>query len=286
MFCNTNLILFSTGVFINSGNNRDHTLLIKILPDIVSPGFEIFMSDYYSDFERQGEYEEKAKNVLQATEKGAFFHVMHMTQKIGTLISRNEPGDIDNALQIFEFNCGYAVKFGVKLLVLHLWGGSASDKNINVNIDMFPKLKEIADRYNLILTVENVVCNTHKPLDHMRKLWNLYGNNVKFTIDVRHAEFHKSHIETCESEFLWENNLVVHFHISDYGGGYMDWSKFLGNNTPITFGDVDFERWFSFLKSIKYPGSITIENNRISKNDDLVYNFNKSYEFIANGLGK
>lgn len=279
---NKNLILFSTGVFINSSNNRDHSLLIKMMPDLIFPGFEILVSDYYTD--HMNEYEEAAENVLQAKEKGAIFHVMHTTQRIGTLISRNEPGDIDNALKLFEFNCGYAVKFGVKLLVLHLWGGQDSDKNIEVNIKTFPKLKKISDRYNLTLTIENVVCNTYKPLDHMKRLWDLYKNDVKFTVDVRHAQFHNSLTETCETDFLWENNLVLHLHISDYGGGYMDWQKFLGNSTPITFGSVDFDYFFSFLKSIKYSGSLTVENAKISDSVDLIYNFNKSYEFIENGL--
>lgn len=280
---NKNLILFSTGVFIASSNNRDHTLITKLIPNLVSKGFEILVSNYYA--EHQDEYEKVAQDVMQAKEKGAFFPVMHVIQEIGSLISRNGIGEIDRAVKIFEHNCKYATKFGTKLLVLHLWGGIESDKNIDVNIKTFSKLKEIADRHNLILTVENVVCNTHKPLDHMKKMWDLYGKDVKFTIDVRHAEFHKSLIETCQSAFLWENDLVRHLHISDYGGGCMDWTKFLGNNTPITFGDVDFDYFFSFLKSINYSGSITIENNRISDNEDLAYNFNKAYDFIIKGLG-
>lgn len=277
-----NQIMFSTGVFIDSSNNRDHTLIEKIMPDLISPCFEILVSDYYA--EHQNEYEEVAKVVLQAKEKGAMFPVMHMNQKIGNLISRNENGDIDNALQIFKFNCEYAVKFGAKLLVLHLWGGIPSDKNIEVNISVFPKLKDISDKYNLTLTIENVVCNTNKPLDHLKRIWDLYRNDVKFTIDVRHAEFHKTLIETCESTFLWENSLVKHLHISDYGGEYKNWSKFNSNNTPITYGDVDFDYFFSFLKSIGYSGSITIENKRISDNTDIIYNFNKAYEFVKKGL--
>jgi len=279
---NKNLILFSTGVFINGRNNRDHTCITNLLPNLISTGFEIHVSKYFTD--HQDEYEKVSQDVMQAIEKGAYFPVMHVIEEIGSLISRNGTDEIDKALQIFEHNCGYAVKFGTKMLVLHLWGGGASDKNIDVNIKTFPKLKEIADRHNLILTVENVVCNTYKPLEHMKKMWDLYGNDIKFTIDVRHAEFHKSLIETCQSSFLWENDLVRHLHISDYGGGYMDWEKFLGNNTPITFGDVDFDYFFSFLKSINYSGSITIENSRISNNEDLAYNFNKAYEFVANGL--
>lgn len=261
-----------------------------MIPELISPNFELLMSSYFvtrkNEFKifDQNEFEVFAQNILKAKEKGAFFPVMHMTQTIGNLISRNEDGDIEKAVKLFEFNCEYAVKFGSKLLVLHLWGSHHSDKNIDVNIKTFSKLKEIADRYNLILTIENVICNFYKPLDNMEKLWDLYGNAVKFTIDVRHAEFHKSLVETCESEFLWSNNLVLHLHISDYSGEYMEYSKFFSNNTPITFGDVDFNYFFSFLRSINYSGSITIENNRISECDDLVYNFNKAYDFITNGL--
>lgn len=277
-----NQIMFSTGVFIDSSNNRDHTLIEKILPSLIIPCFEILISDYFA--EHQSEYAEAANAVLQAKEKGAMFPVLHMNQKIGNLISQNQEGDIEKALQIFKFNCEYAAVFGAQLLVLHLWGGLPSDKNIEVNISVFPKLKEIADRYNLTLTIENVVCNTYKPLDHMKRLGDLYQNDVKFTIDVRHAEFHKSLIKTCESGFLWENNLVRHLHISDYGGECENWSKFVKNNTPITYGDVDFDYFFQFLKSVEYTGSITIENNRISDNDDLVYNFNKAYEFVKQGF--
>jgi sugar phosphate isomerase/epimerase len=277
-----NAILFSTAVFLNSKSNHDHNLIIDMIPKLVSPNFELFLSSYFVD--RQNEFDVFTQNILKTLEIGAHYPIMHVTQTIGDLISRNEDGDIEKALKLFEKNCEYAVKFRSKLLVLHLWGGLQSDKNIDINISTLPKLIEISNKYNLILTIENVVCNTYKPLDHLKKIWNIFGNTVKYTIDVRHAEFHKSLTETCESTFLWENNLVHHLHISDYGGGYMEWSKFLHNDTPITYGDVNFDYFFSFLKSIHYSGSITIENNKISENDDLVYNFNKAYEFIKKGL--
>ena len=154
----------------------------------------------------------------------------------------------------------------------------------NKSINSFPILKKISDKYNLTLTIENVVCKIYKPLDLLKRLWKLYSDNVKFTIDVRHAEFHKTLIETCESDFLWKNNLVRHIHISDYAGGYMEWKKFVNNDTPITFGNVDFDYFFTFLKSINYTGSLTIENKMISEKDDLVYNFNKAYNFIVSKL--
>ena len=283
MELNKNLILCSTGAFIHTWNGGDHTLIEKMKPNLAYPGFEIFMFDYYAD--HLEEYAEIADSIVRAKENGILFYSMHMTKRIGELVSRNEGNDMENALHLFEFNCKYAVKFGVKLLVLHLWGGRPSDKNIDVNIKMFPKLKEISDKYGLILTVENIVCNTYRPLDHMQKMWELYRDNVRFTIDVRQAEFHKSLVETCESSFLWDNNLVSHLHIADYKGGYMDWAK-LRENTTLTHGDVDFAYFFSFLKSIKFAGSITVEYSYGQETgyDDMARDLNKTYEFIKDGI--
>jgi sugar phosphate isomerase/epimerase len=278
-----NLILCSTGTFIHTWNGRDHTLIDKMRRNLKYDGFEIFMFDYYAD--NPVEYNDAAQIVAGSRDSGAAFYSMHAYKTIGELVSRNGDGDMDNALLRFESNCAYAVKYGVKLLVLHLWGGPPSDKNIDFNIKTYPKFKEIADRYNLVLTVENIVCNTHKPLDHMKTLWEIYQDEIKFTIDVRQAEFHKSLKETCESSFLWDNNLVPHIHISDYQGGYMEWPK-LRNHAALTKGDVDFGYFFSFLKSIKFGGSIAVESGYGQETgyDDMVADMNKSYDFIRNGL--
>ena len=135
----------------------------------------------------------------------------------------------------------------------------------------------------MILTVENVVCNTYDALIHMKKLYETYGNNIKFTIDVRHAEFHKMLKETCEADFLWENDLVPHFHIADYKGEYMDWSKLRPVLTPGE-GDVNFAYLFDFLKKIDYKGSFTLEagaRNEAGTALDFV-KLNKNLDFIYN----
>jgi sugar phosphate isomerase/epimerase len=277
-----NLILCSTGAFIGTKSDFNHTVIAKLKPELVYHGFEIFMFDYFAD--NPNEYESVFKIILEAKNDGAIFYSMHMNKRIGDLISRNEVGDIENAIRLFESNCIYAVKYGVKLLVLHLWGGRPSDKNIHVNIETYPKLKEISDKYGLILTVENIVCNTYKPLDHMKKLWELYPNDIKFTIDTRQAEFHKSIIKTCESAFLWENNLVPHFHMSDYSGEHMDWNSFMQRNPLLGSGDIDFAYLFSFLRSVNFNGSITHEHNFTQESDDLIDYLNKSFEFILKGI--
>jgi sugar phosphate isomerase/epimerase len=217
--------------------------------------------------------------IMKAKENGAVFYSMHMAKTIGEFISRNENGDIKAAVDIFNLNCQLAVKYGVKLLVLHLWGGRASDKNIEVNIKMFPVLKEISDSYGLTLTVENIVCNTNRPLMHMKELWLHYGNDVAFTIDTRQAEFHKSLKQTCESGFLWENNLVRHIHISDFSGAEMDWER-LWVHVPPGSGDVDFDYFFKFLKSTGFDGTITLESGMTHESEATVSDVNKALEFV------
>ena len=274
-------ILVSTGSFIHGWGGYDHTLIEKIIPLLPNPVFELFISDYF--IENPGEYDAVADTVKKAISNGARMYSMHTCKTIGEIINRDDLGGVEKAVELFQSNCSYAAAFGIKLIVLHLWNGPSSDKNIKLNISVYPRLKAIADRYNLILTVENIVCNTYRPLDHMKKLWDLYPHDIKFTIDTRHAEFHKSLTETCESSFLWDNDLVAHFHISDYSGDYMDWTK-LRNNIRLASGDIDFAKFFNFLESIGHKGRLVIENGygKDMRFDEVVADLNRSYKFIRN----
>ena len=60
-----------------------------MIPSLVAPGFELFMSNYFAN-------------------------------------SQDAYREIKNAMQIFEINCEYSTLFGVKVHVLHLWGGHQS----------------------------------------------------------------------------------------------------------------------------------------------------------------
>lgn len=273
---NKNKVLCSTGTVIGRTNNYDYTLIEQCSDKIKCCGFEFMIEPVWYGGDK---LDEIASNLLPFNIN---FETMHMDKYIGEMISRNETGDIDGALRIFELNCAAASKLGVKLLVLHLWGGHPSDKNIGINIKTYADLLEIAGKYNLILTVENIVCNTYNALIHMKKLYEIYGNNIKFTFDVRQAEFHKMLKETCEADFLWENNLVPHMHIADYKGGYMDWSRLRPVLHPGE-GDVDFDYLANFLEKIHYAGSFTLEAGAKTETGGIDFEkLNKSLDFIYN----
>jgi sugar phosphate isomerase/epimerase len=269
-------VLCSTGTVIGRLNGFDYTLLSEYSKNINCGGFEFMIEPFWKN-------EEKINEIAGfLSPLGINFAALHMDKNIGELISKNGSGDIGEALRVFELNCKAASRLGSRLLVLHLWGGTASDKNIEVNIKTCSKLLEIAGRYNLILTIENVVCNTHNALAHMENLYKIYKNSIKFTIDVRHAAFHGMLKETCETGFLWENGLVLHFHIADYRGKIMDWSN-LRPVLPPGDGDIDFSYLSDFLKEIDYAGSLTLEASGSMSETGLDYKkLNNKLDFICN----
>ena len=271
---NKNKVLCSTGTVIGRVNNFDYNLMPEYVNKINCDGFEFMTEPFWNS-------EEDIEKILSGlTPYNINFVTLHLDKHIGDLISKNENGDIGEALRIFDLDCRAASVFGAKLLVLHLWGGHDSDKHIDINIKVYGDLLEIAGKYNLILTVENIVCSTYNALIHLKKLYETYGNSMKYTIDVRHAEFHKMLKVTCEADFLWENNLVPHIHIADYKGNYMDWSK-LRPVLPPGEGDIDFEYLSSFLKKINYTGSFTLEAGGAMTETGIDYGkLNRRLDFI------
>lgn len=267
-----NKVLCSTGALIGRVNGRNHKLIVENAPNINCDGFELMM---YSTM-----WMEKIDEIVSDLKDSKLnFASMHMNKNIGELISQNENGNIEEAIKIFEANCEVASKLNINLLVLHLWGGLPSDKHMDVNLRVYKNLLDIAHKYNLFLTVENIVCNTHNALTHMKKLYEIYPDNINFTIDTRQAAFHEMLDETCQSDFLWENNLVSHIHISDYAGGYMEWGQLHPIRAPGE-GNIDFDKFFKFLRSAGYNGAITLESPVMSENSIDIEKLNKSLKFI------
>jgi len=268
-----NKILCSTGTIIGGINNFDYTLIPEYAALVNCDGFEFMVEPIWTSEGKMGEI------VDRLLPHGVNFETMHMDKDIGFYISKNEPGDIDFAMKTFGWQCEAAKKLGAKLLVLHLWSGPPSDKNMEVNIGLYPNLLEIAGRFNLVLTVEGVICSTYDPLTHMKTLYETYGDAMRFTFDVRHAEFHGKLKDICEADFLWENDLVPHFHIADWRGGYMDWSKLRPIVRPGE-GDIDFAYLAGFIRKIGYKGSFTLEAGSKTETGIDFEKLNKSLDFI------
>lgn len=250
-----NRVLCSTGAIIGRPNGRDFTLLSKYQERIDCDGYEFLMYDSWY---------EKIDDIRRFMQTFSTpVPVFHVEKSVGDLISRNGEGDTEKAVELFNVNCLLAKDLGSSKLVLHLWSGLDSDKNMPHNTECYKLLRDICDSHGLSLTVENVVCNHSDPMSHMITLANLYPD-IEFTFDTKMAAFH-GQIDLLykeENRYLFKN--IKHLHVNDYGGGYKDWKNLstlhLGN------GHVDFDKFFDFIKQMGYQGDFTVEATSFDQN--------------------
>ena len=260
-----NRVLCSTGALITRRNNRDFTLLRQIVPQLHCDGLEFMM------YESWHECVEPLQAVLAAFDVPVF----HMTKQIGEHISQ---GSMEAALPLFRADCALAKAIGSRLLVLHLWSGVASDQHIERNIAAYPVLRDIAEEYGLLLTVENVICNTRDPMTHMRTLADTYPD-IRFTFDTKMAAFHSQLDELYQPDNAWLWPRIAHFHVNDYAGGHMDWAN-LGTKA-LGRGHIDFGRFFAFVREIGYTGTFTHEGTAVGEDGSIRYgDLNDSLERI------
>ncbi len=269
-----NRILCSTGALIGRPNGRDFTLLKKCAEMLECDGFEFMM--YGSWHGREDEI------VAFLVSVGREFPLFHIEKDVGNLISRNSKGDVETAVSLFEGNCALARRIGSEKLVLHLWGGLDSDKDIENNIGVYSRLRGISDTYGLELTVENVVCNRADPMSHLIALAKRYPD-ILFTFDTKMAQFHRQLELLYKQENEWLLPHISHIHANDYGGGYMDW----GNLRTLHIGDggVDFDEFFAFIGKNGYKGDFTVEATSFNENGDIdIESLNKTFRVIKSAI--
>ncbi len=249
-------VLCSTGAIIAKRNNRDYNLLREIVPQTKCDGLEFMM--YQSWYEG---HIETLKRVLADFS----IPVFHMTKQIGEWVSQDRLAD---AAALFRADCELAAAIGSKLLVLHLWSGQASDQHIERNIAAYPVLREIAEEHGLLLTVENVLCNTRAPMTHMRALVDKYPD-IAFTFDTKMAAFHSQEEELYKPENAWLWPHIRHFHVNDYAGGHMDWPNMSAK--PLGKGHIDFDKFFAFVRQRGYTGDFTCEATALNEDGSVRY---------------
>ena len=243
-------LLCSTGALIGRPNGRDYRLIASCVPRLQCDGFEFMMYETWYD---QVEPLSKFLSALQLN-----IPVMHCEKHIGEAVSRRDAGDWENAVRHFEINCQLAAFLGAKKMVMHLWDGMTSDRHFENNLASYGMLKETARKHGVDLMIENVVCSQQDPLSHWRSLLE-QDPQAHFTFDTKMAAFHgqMDALYLPENRRLWTDGHIAHLHLNDYGGGYMDWSNL--KTLHIGKGNIDFERFFSFLREIPYDGDYTIE---------------------------
>ncbi len=238
-----NRVLVSTGAIIARANNRDIRLLPGIADKLACDGLEFMMYQSWHD----------RTDALARALSPFPVPVFHMTKQIGEWLSE---GNLTDAEAMFRADCALARAMGARLLVLHLWSGRPSDQHIGRNIAAYPALRDIAEAHGLLLTVENVLCNTRDPMTHLQTLAETYPE-IRFTFDTKMAAFHSQLDGLWAPENGWLRERIAHFHVNDYAGGHMDWAN-MSARAPGT-GHVDLERFFCCVRDMDYAGDFTCE---------------------------
>lgn len=244
------MILCSTGALLGRANGRNFYLLEELAPRLLCDGYELMIyQDWYRREQELTAYLQQLKLTIPA---------VHCEKDIGKKIGEGGDELLAEAIRDYEANCRIARAAGAELLVLHLWSGLISDRQIENNLSAYPRLEVIAREHGLLLTVENVVCNRLEPMTHLKTLVERFPE-VRFTFDTKNAAFHGQLEELYAPENGWLRQHIAHYHVNDYAGGCMEWDKFLGPVKPIGTGRLDFDPFFAHVRQSGHTGHLTVE---------------------------
>ncbi len=273
-------ILCSTGALIGKANNRDYHLIGKLAGLLQCDGYEFMMySSWYGEWEILADY---------LVGLNLYMPVAHCDKRIGEAVSQGE--DVTEAcsetMEKYRVNCELARRIGAKALVLHLWGGMASDQHFDYNMRAYPRLRDVAEEHGLDLLVENVVCNKENPLKHLGQLAQAYPH-IHFVWDTKMAAFHQEETLLYSQDYawIWQQGHIRHYHVNDYDGGYMDWSRLNGAVLPVGAGHINFYAFFRHIRHIGYDGSFTVEATAFGTDGSVdVEMLNRCFGRIREGL--
>jgi len=254
-----NQILCSTGALIGRPNGRDYRLLKQFCPQLDCDGFEFILYNSW--------YEETEAITAFLRNLKVNIPVMHCEKTLAEHISIGGEEELREAFRLFEINCGMACAIGAEKLVLHLWNGVISDSHFPNNLRAYPALRETAEKYGLILLVENVVCH-QDPMSHWAELYRHYPD-IRFVFDTKMADFHNQMdlLYAPEYAWLWKEKHILHYHVNDYGGSYMDWNNL--KVLQLGKGHIDFSRFFRFVKETGYTGDFTFEGTAFDQSGQV-----------------
>ena len=246
----------SSGAFIGRRNGFSPDGFFSVCREYDCDGFEfMFYRAWYPELDAMLE---------RFRALGVSFPTLHCDKMIGEGFSSGDPEEYRNALDLFRLNCRAAAKLGSRLLVLHLWNGLPSDKNIGRHIEALSDLYKIASEYDLLLTVENVLCADRDPLTHLTAIAGRYPA-ARFTFDTKMAAFHDQMGEIVSPARREIAKRIAHVHLNDYGGGIRDFSDL--RVLHLGEGRIDFAPFLSLLREIKYSGAVTLECSCFSSLD-------------------
>ena len=260
-------IFCSTGTMVGRANLWNHRLFVDFSRDIEADGYELMMVNAYYD---------KLFEVLSYAEKSALpFGVIHAEKDIGYYLGGDE-ADRAEALRLFAINCEAGRAIGAEKIVLHLWSGERSDRELSRNLSALDALYEISEKAGLLLVIENVPCAVSDPITNLSQVLALRPD-ARFVYDVRFGAFHEQNDAIIASGAL-ESGRIAHLHVSDYVGPAHQFSS-LRPIPHLGAGIIGMEALLSRIAP-RFAGSVTLESPEICENTVAYEAINRDLAFI------
>lgn len=246
----------STGTVIGRVTGFDHTVISRELPRICretgADGIEHVITPAF--------YDNVALKLAIISDSGLRCAVIHADKNIGLLLSKGGEENAHEAMRLWRVNCEYTRSLGCQRVVLHLWGGTESDRNFEYNASFMDEILAIADKYSVTTLIENIPCVSLDPLTRWSELEKY---KCGFIYDVRFGQLHGQNPDILVSDYM-KTGRISHMHISDFGGGLRQFSAIRPILHPNE-GKVDFPALFRGLKEAGYRGTFTLESPVMSE---------------------
>ncbi|MBN1328415.1 MAG: sugar phosphate isomerase/epimerase [Candidatus Heimdallarchaeota archaeon] len=221
---------------------------------------EFYLGDFWNDMK---ELELQLIAVREILDSYDLFSIIHLSHLNSQFIKDSEQWTsyIDNLSE--QINLIGHLGITNKIVFHGTFGktedpsGMSSDEVFNKKIDAITEWTNIAQQYKMKMLLEN----TDESITDLRVVFKKLPN-LGFTFDIGHANIIFPHLKVKNSEEnIYEmlknfKNQLEHIHIHDNFSGISESSD---RHLPIGTGNINFLKFFSYLKDIKYGESITLE---------------------------
>ncbi|MCQ2456305.1 MAG: sugar phosphate isomerase/epimerase [Clostridia bacterium] len=279
----TRRLICSTGTMVSRYNGYDYKRALGVIRDLYErgkiDGAELMMLHFYYD-----KFDEVTRAV---NDSGVPFPVIHCEKDVGmelsdagVLFADGKTAEAvemaQKSLGVFRYNCRFGKEIGSELMVLHLWGGFASDTHVDFNCRFIGEMTETAKEYGLTLLVENIPSTTYDPLSNWHRVLDACPD-AKFIFDTRFGALHDQAAEILSDREITDR--LLHVHVSDFVGGYRNFKALRPIPHPGE-GVVDFDLIANGLDAIDYGGTITLESPVVNGTELDTAKLERTFEYM------
>lgn len=221
---------------------------------------EFYIGDYYVDMDELNLQLIAIREIIDSYDLFTVIHLAHLNSAIISDVAlwTDYVDRISDQIELIG-------KLGItKKLVFHgVFGHTEDPKDVSpeklseAKDSVISEWLKIAKQNNLQLLLEN----TDESVDDLKPIFKKH-KDLGFTFDIGHANIifpgtaHKTSEEKIYSMLETFKKQLKHIHLHDNFGGHSEQADV---HLPIGTASIDFKRFFSKLKEMKYSETITLE---------------------------